>query len=64
MDADSLAKNTPNTRLFKRGCLFLWAFAVVLVRHMTATTAAITLACMFVEMLFYILAACLVLKSG
>ena len=31
------------------------AFRVVLVRHLTAVTAAITLACLFVEMLCYIL---------
>ena len=30
------------------------AFRVVLVRHLTAVTAAITLACLFVEMLCYI----------
>ena len=32
---------------FNRGHFFLWAFAVVLVRRMTAATAAITLARLF-----------------
>ena len=40
---------------FIRGCLFLWAFAVVLVRCMTPETAVITLSGLFVEMLCYVL---------
>ena len=41
-------KNAPIDKDFR-------AFEVALVRRMTAATAAITLACLFVEMLCYVL---------
>ena len=50
-------KNAPIDKDFR-------AFGVALVRRMTAATAAITLACLFVEMLAVLCTVCLVLKSG
>ena len=49
-----LASKDDNSFYIKNSKDFL-AFRVVLVRHLTAVTAAITLACLFVEMLCYVL---------